>query len=59
LATKLYGPSARSRAVPRPHLFERLRAALHGKLTVVSAAAGFGKTTLVGEWVSGCGLPVA
>jgi LuxR family maltose regulon positive regulatory protein len=29
------------------------------KLTLVSAPAGFGKTTLVSEWVAGCGRPVA
>jgi LuxR family maltose regulon positive regulatory protein len=29
------------------------------KLTLISAPAGFGKTTLVGEWVAGCELPVA
>jgi LuxR family maltose regulon positive regulatory protein len=28
-------------------------------LTLVSAPAGFGKTTLIGEWVAGCGLPAA
>jgi LuxR family maltose regulon positive regulatory protein len=29
------------------------------KLTLISASAGFGKTTLVSEWVAGCGQPVA
>ena len=29
------------------------------KLTLISASAGFGKTTLVSEWISGCGRPVA
>jgi LuxR family maltose regulon positive regulatory protein len=32
-------------------LLERLDAGVHGKLTLVSAPAGFGKTTLVGEWL--------
>jgi LuxR family maltose regulon positive regulatory protein len=29
------------------------------RLTLISASAGFGKTTLVSEWVAGCGQPVA
>jgi LuxR family maltose regulon positive regulatory protein len=59
LATKLYIPSPRPNAVSRPHLLARLHAGLHGKLTLVSAPAGFGKTTLVSAWVSDCGRPVA
>jgi LuxR family maltose regulon positive regulatory protein len=59
LATKLYMPAPRFRVVPRPRLIERLDARLEGKLTLISAAAGFGKTTLVSTWVVGCGLPVA
>jgi len=35
--------------VPRPRLIERLNAGLHRKLTLVSAPAGFGKTTLLSE----------
>jgi LuxR family maltose regulon positive regulatory protein len=52
LATKLYMPAPRSKVVPRPRLIERLDAGLDGKLTLISAAAGFGKTTLVSEWVA-------
>jgi LuxR family maltose regulon positive regulatory protein len=52
-------PAPRPRVVPRPWLIERLNAGLDGKLTLISAAAGFGKTTLVSEWAAGCGLPVA
>jgi LuxR family maltose regulon positive regulatory protein len=37
--------------VPRPRLIERLNAGLHRKLTLVSAPAGFGKTTLLSEWI--------
>jgi len=33
-------------------LVERLNAGLDRKLTLLSASAGFGKTTLLGEWVS-------
>jgi LuxR family maltose regulon positive regulatory protein len=36
--------------VPRPHLIERLNDGLHRKLTLISVAAGFGKTTLVAAW---------
>jgi len=45
--------------VPRPRLIERLNAGLHRKLTLISAPAGFGKTTLLSEWAAGCGRPVA
>ncbi len=53
LATKLYLPSPRAKVVLRPRLTERLNEGLHRKLTLVSAPAGFGKTTLVSEWVTG------
>ena len=59
LATKLYIPSLRSKVVLRPRLIERLNVALHRNLTLISAPAGFGKTTLVSEWVASCGCPVA
>jgi LuxR family maltose regulon positive regulatory protein len=45
-------PAPRSKVVPRARLIERLDAGLDGKLTLISAAAGFGKTTLVSEWVA-------
>lgn len=54
LATKLYTPLPRPKVVLRPHLIERLNEGLHCKLTLISAPAGFGKTTLVSEWVAGC-----
>src|SRR3954451_20504089 len=59
LATKLYLPPPRPRVVRRSRLLEPLHAGLHRKLTLISAPAGFGKTTLVSEWVAGCGRPVA
>jgi LuxR family maltose regulon positive regulatory protein len=61
LATKLYPPASRRRIVLRPRLVERLNEGLAAgnKLTLVSAPAGSGKTTLVGEWVDGCGRAVA
>src|SRR4030065_2562341 len=61
LATKLYIPPPRPKIVPRPHLIERLNEGLSSghKLTLISAPAGFGKTTLVSEWVARCDRPVA
>jgi LuxR family maltose regulon positive regulatory protein len=57
LSTKLYIPPIRSKVVLRPRLIERLNEGLHSRLTVISASAGFGKTTLVSEWLMGCELP--
>jgi LuxR family maltose regulon positive regulatory protein len=59
LATKLYLPRLRLNVVSRPHLIERLNEGLHRKLTLISAPAGFGKTTLVSEWVEGIERPTA
>src|SRR6516162_7921125 len=52
LATKLYIPRLRPSMVSRPRLLERLNEGLHRNLTLISAPAGFGKTTLVSEWVT-------
>ncbi len=58
LATKLYIPPARPNLVRRPRLVERLNAGLQGKLTLISAGAGFGKTTLISDWLAAPnGLP--
>ncbi|MFF2090662.1 LuxR C-terminal-related transcriptional regulator [Paenibacillus sp. NPDC058174] len=59
IITKLYIPPSRPRAVHRIRLHERMDEGLHGKLTLVSAAAGFGKTTLVSDWLAACSLPAA
>jgi LuxR family maltose regulon positive regulatory protein len=61
LNTKLYIPRVRPNIVPRPRLIERLSQGLQQgcKLALVCAPAGFGKTTLVSEWVAGCERPVA
>src|SRR3954451_13188006 len=59
LATKLYIPPPPPQAVLRPRLMERLNAGLPRKLTLISAPAGFGKTTLVSAWVAACDRPVA
>jgi LuxR family maltose regulon positive regulatory protein len=61
LTAKLYVPPVRPDLVPRAHLFERLDEGLSlgRKLTLVSAPAGFGKTTLVSAWAARFGRPVA
>jgi LuxR family maltose regulon positive regulatory protein len=51
LTTKLHIPPVRAESVARPRLIERLNAGLEHKLTLISAPAGFGKTTLLSEWV--------
>lgn len=52
LATKLYIPTLRQKIVLRPQLVERLNEGVSAgrKLTLISAPAGFGKTTLLSEW---------
>jgi len=54
LNTKFFVPSQRPTLVPRPHLLKRLDEGLQmgRKLSLVSAPAGYGKTTLLLEWVS-------
>ena len=59
LSTKLFTPPVRKNLVPRPRLIEQLNEGLEGKLTLISAPAGFGKTTLISEWVAACDRPVA
>ncbi|MCL4868598.1 MAG: LuxR family transcriptional regulator [Anaerolineae bacterium] len=52
LTTKLYIPPPRPGLVLRPHLVKQLNDNLPRKMTLISAPAGFGKTTLVSEWVA-------
>jgi DNA-binding SARP family transcriptional activator len=52
LETKLYVPRSRRGLVPRQRLSERLDRGAASKLTLVSAPAGFGKTTLLTEWLA-------
>jgi len=61
LATKLYRPSLPAKRVQRPQLIQRLNEGLESgrNLTLVSAPAGFGKTTCIGEWLNGLSFPVA
>src|SRR5215467_5621199 len=50
LATKLYVPRPRTHLVPRAHLTRRLQQGVEQALTLVSAPAGFGKTTVLAQW---------
>src|SRR3989441_3491170 len=59
LATKLYLPRLRPNVVSRHRLLARLNEGLHRKLTLIAAPAGFGKTTLVSEWVALIERPTA
>jgi LuxR family maltose regulon positive regulatory protein len=59
LTTKLYIPPLRPNIVSRPRLIERLNEGLHRNLILISAPAGFGKTTVVSEWVEGIERPAA
>ncbi len=57
LATKLFAPVRRPQLVARPRILERLDSSLgeSHRLTLVSAPAGFGKTTVLGDWVAHLG----
>jgi ATP/maltotriose-dependent transcriptional regulator MalT len=52
LSTKIASPVIRSLLVKRSHLIEYLRLGMKRKLTLVIAPAGYGKTTLLGEWLA-------
>ncbi|WP_018755987.1 LuxR C-terminal-related transcriptional regulator [Paenibacillus terrigena] len=59
ISTKLYIPPLRTSLVTRPRLIERLNEGAKRKLTLISAAAGYGKTTLVSEWLAAYPQPTA
>ncbi|MEZ4710178.1 MAG: LuxR C-terminal-related transcriptional regulator [Caldilineaceae bacterium] len=59
LATKLYTPPPRPDLVLRPRLLERLQKGVQRRLTLISAPAGFGKTTLISAWVTSRRQPTA
>lgn len=50
LSTKLFIPTVRPKFVQRPRLIEKLNEGLHRKLTLISAPAGFGKSTILSTW---------
>ena len=60
LRTKLYRPADPFKHVPRPFLVQRLHEglAVGRQLTLVSAPAGFGKTTCIGEWLNTLEFPI-
>ncbi len=59
IRTKLCPPPVRAGSVPRPRLRERMAQGACRPLTLVTAPAGFGKTTLVASWIRDCERPVA
>jgi ATP/maltotriose-dependent transcriptional regulator MalT len=59
LATKLHVPQPRPGFLPRPRLTERLAEATALELVLVCTPAGFGKTTLLGDWTRHSQRPVA
>ncbi len=59
IRTKLHLPFLRSGLIARPRLHAQILQGLRGPLTLITAPAGFGKTTLVASCLAGCGMPVA
>lgn len=59
ILTKLRLPFTRSELVTRPWLQEKIAQGLSGPLTLITAPAGFGKTTLLASYIAGSGMPVA
>src|SRR5438034_1006931 len=59
IRTKLYRPRSGSDVIPRTRLIERLNAALGDEITLVCAPAGFGKSTLLAQWVQTIDRPNA
>jgi LuxR family maltose regulon positive regulatory protein len=59
IQTKLNRPAIGTNCVDRPRLISRLDEALKGRVTLVSAPAGYGKTTLVLQWLGQRRIPAA
>lgn len=58
LTTKLFIPPLRENLIPRSHLIEKLNKSTAYPLTLISASAGSGKTTILSEWVAKNDRPV-
>lgn len=59
LSTKLFLPTPEPTFLPRPRLIQKVNESLSCKFTLVSAPAGYGKTTLMREWTKQARTPVA
>ena len=57
IRTKLHRPPIGPDFVARPHLLERLEKYRQRPVTMVSAPAGYGKSTLVSSWLEACDRP--
>ncbi len=58
LSPKLHLPPTRQKWVIRSHLLTKLDTAASHKLTLLCAPAGYGKTTLLSQWINQCNTPV-
>jgi LuxR family maltose regulon positive regulatory protein len=59
VTTKIQIPHVRQSLVARPGLISKLNEGMNAKLTLLSAPAGYGKSTAIGEWAKQCRVPVA
>ncbi len=59
IQTKLVHPRLRGDLLVRPHLLGRLECSEERKFTLISAPAGYGKTTLMAQWLDTCSTPTA
>ena len=59
IRSKLYQPARTPDLISRKHLLESNQVEMGGKVTLVSAPAGYGKSTVVSEYIDAAGLPCA
>ncbi|MFL5652559.1 MAG: hypothetical protein ACJ8CB_00015 [Ktedonobacteraceae bacterium] len=59
LTTKLHAPRLRAHLLHRPRLLQRVQEGRERALTLLSAPAGFGKSTLLGDWLTSDAIPAA